>query len=187
MTCSEFASSGPRNELSMCEVMHHGAVNSACRTRQPVSRITFKTSDSASTACSPLSISSCPPGPAAGVSEHNYGRAAKTALVPITILAPRPRRHHERASRRFGSSFKRGDEHASCNSHGTMLLRVGGNKRHRCARGDGLLPLRILPRLVGGPHQCLHPVEDRHGEGDKRCRQDRHLSQDRSQPPPVLP
>ena len=67
-----------------------------------------------------------------------------------------------------------------------VFLRRRRDRSGRRARGDGLLPLRILPVVVGEPDQRLHPLEARVGEGDQRRRQYRDLRQDGDERAQVL-
>ncbi len=41
-----------------------------------------------------------------------------------------------------------------------------------------LLPLRLLPDVVGGPGERVQPLEPRVAEGDARCPKHRHVQQD---------
>ena len=57
----------------------------------------------------------------------------------------------------------------------------------RAAQCHGLLSLPVLPVLVRGTGERVHPVVAGCGAGDEGRRVSRHLSQDGPEPSPVLP
>jgi len=69
---------------------------------------------------------------------------------------------------------------------GQLLLRRRPVNRQRRTGGDGLLPLRVVPALVGRPRQCVHVVEARGGEDHTGCGQRRHVQQDAEQQSQVV-
>ena len=62
--------------------------------------------------------------------------------------------------------------------NGTCFCGAVERRGDRRARGDGLLPLQLLPLLVGGPGQCLHAVEARERQGDRGAEHHRRLRED---------
>src|SRR3954466_7306512 len=64
---------------------------------------------------------------------------------------------------------------ASVNDYGKMLLRCSGGRSRRRARGDGVLPLFVMPFLVCRAGQRIHLVEAGECEDHERRRPGREL------------
>ena len=67
-----------------------------------------------------------------------------------------------------------------------MFLRDRSNRSLRQARRHGLLPLPIVPFVVGRSGQRIHALEARRGADHGRCRAGRHVQQDAGQRAAIL-
>src|SRR5215510_7936078 len=67
-----------------------------------------------------------------------------------------------------------------------MLLRRCQNRSHWRAASHGLLPLSLMPFLVGRTRQCLLPLETGGREGHGWCRARGDVRQDAYERTPVL-
>src|SRR5215471_14617094 len=89
------------------------------------------------------------------------------------------------ATAELSESFSRG-QYGTVVS-GQLLLRRRGSRSVGTAERDGLLPLPIVPILVGGAGERIHAVATSGGESGQGRATHRHLPQDLVEPSAVLP